>query len=143
MKLIISKDFSEITGLRHCKTSDFSGEEFYHDVLNSKFVESINKGEKLELILDGSRDGYGPSFLDESIGNLVYDFSLEFVKEWLTVISEREKMWIDMLYEETFQQWEGRRKNGPEPRITKQHNAWYRRNESGEIKLNVWINYAD
>lgn len=142
MRFSIPNDYSNITGLRHCKTSDFSGEDFYHTKLNGIFADAYSKKEKLELVLDGSRDGYGPSFLDESIGNLVFDFTLAIVQKWLVVISEREELWLDMINDETYPTWEDRRINGSEPKITAQHEAWFRVIESGTLEKKIWISFS-
>lgn len=141
MRFSIPNEYSNITGLRHCKTSDFSGEDFYHSKLNGIFADAYSKKETLELVLDGSRDGYGPSFLDESIGNLVYDFTLDIVEKWLVVISEREELWLDMIKDETYQTWENRRINGPKPKVTVQHEAWFRVQDDGSVEKRVWIPY--
>lgn len=138
MKFIISKDYSKITGLRYCNISDFSGEDFYHKKLNSIFKEVLDEGDKLELVLDGSEDGFGPSFLDEAIGNLVYDFSLEVVKKHLTIISEQESQWIKMIKDQTFPEWEKRRKEKKEPKVTEYHPAWYRK-IGNTIESKIWI----
>ena len=47
MEISILKNFSEYPGLRHCKISDKSGEEFYHNILNEMFFEVIDSDEKL------------------------------------------------------------------------------------------------
>lgn len=138
MKYVIPNEYSRVTGLRHCKKSDFSGEDFYHTKLNGWFADAYNRHEVLELVLDGSRDGYGPSFLDEAIGNLVYDFTLEIVRQWLTIISEREKLWLNMLENETYPIWEDRRKHGPEPIVTESHPAWYKIVD-GKLSKDEWI----
>lgn len=65
--------FSQSPGPRYCEQGEDSGEEFYHKVLNTAFVEALGKKIHLEIILDGA-DGYASSFLDEAIGNLVFDF---------------------------------------------------------------------
>lgn len=105
----IVNDFDEYPGLRNCSISEASGEEFYHKILNKKFVEAYNTNDKLEVILDGT-GGFASSFLDEAFGNLVYDFTLPVVKQRLIIISNEEPHWKDMIESQTMPQWEERRK---------------------------------
>jgi len=129
--------FSEYPGLRHCAVSDDSGEEFYHKVLNKEFKDALDNNEILIVNLDNTA-GYAPSFLDEAFGNLVYDFSMETVKNNINIISEEEPSWKDMIYEETFVQWEDRRKSNEAPKITGNHSEWYRLNANGELEYKTW-----
>lgn len=137
MEFNIAKDYSPFTGLRHSANSDLSGEHFYHQKLNAVFAEAYEKGENLLLDLDGSLDGYAPSFLDEAIGNLVYDFGLDVVKSKLLLKSQRESQWIVMIEQQTYPNWAKRRKDKEIPTVTEQHSAWYRL-VNGELKLEVW-----
>ncbi|WP_026838314.1 STAS-like domain-containing protein [Gillisia sp. JM1] len=137
MKIInVAENFSEYPGLRHCSISDDSGEEFYHKILNSAFKEAVDKGAKLMLDLDNTA-GYAPSFLDEALGNLVYDFTLENVTKHLEIISIQEPDLKTMLQNETFIEWEERRKRGNTPKITGVHSAWYRL-VNGKLILDKW-----
>lgn len=137
MKTIsIFKDFSEYPNLRHCRISNNSGEEFYHKVLNKAFKEAYEKGEILRVNLDNTA-GYASSFLDEAFGNLVYDFTLDIVKNRIEIISEQEPHWKEMILNQTFPQWEVRRKNKQKPVVTANHPAWYRLIDN-ELKLEVW-----
>jgi hypothetical protein len=134
--LNIAKDFSKYTGLRHCDISEKSGEEFYHSLLNQKFKEALDKNECLILELDGA-DGFAPSFLDEAIGNLVFDFSLKVVEKYLDIVSVYEPHWLEMIKTQTYPQWEDRRLNEKKPKTTEEHKAWYRLvNDS--LELNKW-----
>ena len=135
MELSIYKEFSDAPGLRYCILSEKSGEEFYHSFLNPRFSEAIDKNEKLVLILDYT-EGYAPSFLDESIGNLVYDFSLEVVEKNLIIVSEEEPFWLDRI--KTFSKnWEKRRLNQEPPKVTIEHSAWVRIIK-GNKEVKVW-----
>jgi len=137
MKTIsVLENFSEFPALRHCNISDKSGEEFYHTVLNKEFKEQFAKGEKLTVNLDNTA-GYASSFLDEAFGNLVYDFTLEKVKNHIEIISVQEPHWKTMIEEETFLQWEERRKGNKEPKVTKSHGEWFRL-INNEIKSGIW-----
>lgn len=137
MKTIsVLKNFSEFPALRHCNISDNSGEAFYHQVLNKEFKQAYEAGEKLIVDLDNTA-GYASSFLDEAFGNLVYDFTLDIVKKHIEIVSRQEPHWKDMIEKETFHQWESRRKDKQAPKVTKNHEAWYRLLDN-QIKLEVW-----
>lgn len=117
-------DFTEYPGLRHCKISDDSGEEFYHKYLNHAFKNAFEEGVVLQVDLDYTA-GYAPSFLDEAFGNLVYDFGLEVVKKYLRIKSEQEPDLIEVLNSQTLPQWEVRRRKGDQPKITGKHEDWF------------------
>lgn len=138
MTFKISTDYSPVTGLRHCNISDCSGEDFYHNKLNKAFANAIENNDKLILILDGVKGGYSPSFIDEAIGNLVYDFGLSIVKKNLEVISEREKQWTVLITDRTYPSWETRRITSQEPTLTQNHPAWYRLTKNG-LECKEWI----
>ena len=138
MKLSIATEFSIVTGLRHSSKSEKSGEEFYHVLLNKRFSEALQAKEVLELNLDGTLDSYAPSFLDESLGNLVYDFTLAVVMKHLKLFSERNPSWIKMILEETYPQWEERRKQKDPRKITVQHSDWYHLDEEGKLVSGQW-----
>lgn len=129
-------DFDEYPGLRHCTISEFSGEEFYHKILNEAFKNAYEKKEKLIIDLDDV-DAYASSFLDEAFGNLVYDFTLKNILKYVEIISIDEPHWIRMIETETYVQWEERRKNKDKIVVTEIHSPWYRI-VSGEIKFEVW-----
>lgn len=137
MKTIsVLEDFSEFPALRHCNISDESGEKFYHNVLNKAFKEAYEKDEKLTVNLDATA-GYASSFLDEAFGNLVYDFTLDIVKSKIEIISEQEPHWKEMILNQTYPQWEARRKSKQQPVVTASHEAWFRL-INNELKLEIW-----
>ena len=141
MKTIsVLENFSEFPALRHCNISDKSGEEFYHTVLNREFKEQFEKKEKLVVNLDNTA-GYASSFLDEAFGNLVFDFTLDNVKKYIEIISNQEPHWKNMIEQETFLQWEERRKNNQNPKVTQQQGTWFRL-VNNEIKSGIWEQYA-
>lgn len=121
----VADDFSEFPNLRHCNISDNSGEEFYHKVLNREFKEAYENNDKLIINLDGTA-GYASSFLDEAFGNLVFDFELANVKKIVTIISEQEPVWKEMIENQTYPQWESRRTGNIRPVVTKEHSPWFR-----------------
>lgn len=128
--------FAEFTGLRHCDISENSGEQFYHEKLNSAFKEALDSKEKLQLELDGV-DGYASSFLDEALGNLVYDFTLKVVRENVIIVSNQEPHWKEMIEDETYSQWEQRRIQNKPPIVTKKHEPWFRMVKN-DIVEKIW-----
>lgn len=138
-QLSILNDFSEYPKLRYCNLSDNSAEKFYHDKLNHAFAEAYQNQNILEVDLSNTA-GYTSSFLDEAFGNLVYDFTLEVVEEFLTIVSSDEPYWIDMIKTQTFPQWEQRRKKGEAPKKTSTHPAWFKLLPQGELQSKIWIN---
>lgn len=137
MKTIsVLNDFSENPNLRHCSISDNSGEQFYHSVLNTAFKNAYENGEKLTVNLDGTA-GYASSFLDEAFGNLVYDFTLDKVKNNVEIISEQEPHWKQMILTQTYPEWEDRRKNEKPPKVTIDHPAWFRLIDN-QLISNTW-----
>src|SRR5690606_36087113 len=117
--------YTEYPGPRYCNQGDYSGEDFYHVILNPKFAEAFEESKKLVVDLD-STAGYASSFLDEAFGNLVYDFRLENVTKFLEIISKQEPDWKDMIINEVFNDWESRRISDKSPRKTVRHEEWYR-----------------
>lgn len=132
----ISTQFSEFPGLRHCTISDKSGEEFYHSILNKEFYNALINKDKVVLNIDDT-DGYASSFLDEALGNLVYDFTLQKVEENMDIVSIQEPHWKEMIEEKTYLQWEERRKNSTKPIVTRMHKPWYRF-DGENFKSEVW-----
>lgn len=139
MTISILSDFSESPGPRYCKQGIASGEEFYHKILNSKFVDAMNEKQKLQLNLDGT-DGYMSSFWDEAIGNLVYDFSSQKVNEYLAIVSIEEPSWKELIFNSIIPEWEKRREKCDAPKKTSQkdHSAWYRL-VNGKLEQKIWI----
>lgn len=129
-------DIMEYPGLRNCNISDDSGEEFYHSYLNKAFYDVFEKKENLVIDLDGTA-GYASSFLDEAFGNLVYDFTLENVKKYVSIKSSEEPHWKSMIETKTFIEWEKRRREGKRPTVTQNHLPWYRIQE-GVMERKVW-----
>ena len=130
----VARDFNKHTGLRHCDISDNSGEEFYHKILNKVFKEVLdNKQKKLVVNLDYAA-GYAPSFIDEAFGRLVYDFGKDLVEKKLEVISNEVPDWKDMLKEETYIDWEERRKKKDEYKITDNHAEWWHKEKGDDIR---------
>ena len=81
------KEYTEDPGPRYKRQdlddTDTSGEMFYIRILNAVFVKCYEGNKELVLLLDGV-SGYPSSFLDEAIGELVYDFTLANVENILS-----------------------------------------------------------
>ena len=117
MEKIIIKvlDFTEAPGPRYIRQDKVgektSGEAFYIDVLNAKFKECYENNNMLVIELDGV-SGYPSSFLDEAIGELVYDFTRDIVDKYLDYETIMYKKRVQQVKDETYPQWEKRRING-------------------------------
>lgn len=130
-------DYTEFPGPRYCNQGDKSGEDFYHLILNEKFAEAYNSNSILEVILDQTA-GFASSFLDQAFGNLVYDFSKKEVEKHLLIISEDEPDWIQLILSEVYIDWEKRRTENKEPKITTNHKPWFRLINK-ELKKEKWV----
>lgn len=106
------KEYTEDPGPRYKRQdlddTDTSGEMFYIRILNAVFVKCYEGNKELVLLLDGV-SGYPSSFLDEAIGELVYDFTLANVENILSFETVMFKRRAKQVIEETYPQWEERR----------------------------------
>lgn len=106
-------DFTENPGPRYIRQDKIgesnSGEAFYLQILNESFTQAYKENKQLILELDGV-SGYPSSFLDEAIGELVFDFTLRIVEKYLDFDTHMYKRRVAQVKEETYPQWEERRK---------------------------------
>jgi hypothetical protein len=136
LKLRVSA-FSPYPGPRYSSQGDSSGEDFYHLQLNEEFANAFKSKQKLTIDLDGTA-GYASSFLDEAFGNLVFDFGIKNVSDWLLIESTQEPDWIEMINMRVLPDWETRRKEQQIPKKTVMHLPWYGICE-GELEKKIWI----
>lgn len=101
-------DFSEYPGPRFKSQGDSSGEEYFESILKPNFEKVITDSTKLFVDLDGTA-GYASSFIDEAFGKLVMEFGIDIVKSHLEVISNDEKSWLKIIWEQSVPQWESKR----------------------------------
>ena len=130
-------DFTENPGPRYIRQDKVgestSGEAFYLQILNETFAQAYKDNKQLVIELDGV-SGYPSSFLDEAIGELVFDFTLEIVEKYLDFDTHMYKRRVAQVKEETYPQWEERRKN--KEHVTHSsgiNNEIYYINENGEL----------
>lgn len=93
----IAKDFSEYPGVRSIKSSDFSAEQFYDDILQPKFLGAIGSNKTLTINLDGGA-GYASSFLDEAFGRLSFTFGSGICKDRVVIISTEEPELVEEVF---------------------------------------------
>ncbi|MEP0984399.1 STAS-like domain-containing protein [Ekhidna sp.] len=110
-------DFTEYPGPRYKEQGDHSGELFYEKVLKPEFDLILKKSQdsgSLHTLIVNLDDtaGYASSFLDESFGNLAYDYSETVVKKHLKLITKQEPDWNDMIFDETLPEWDQKKKKG-------------------------------
>jgi hypothetical protein len=108
IRINIVKDFSEYPGPRYIEQGSDSGEKFFKEILDIKMSEAIENGLMFEVDLDGTA-GYASSFLDEAFGRLTLKYSKEMLIKHLKIISNDEPDWIEMIFNETIEEWENRR----------------------------------
>lgn len=132
------KDFSTSPGPRYVKQGEASGELFYHQILNPAFTCGYSENKSIIINLDGV-DGYMSSFLDEAFGNLVYDFGADEVMKRLSYISMEEPEWKDMIINDTYTEWEKRRKKNNPPKITHEHETWKRLQNDVLVDVNYEV----
>lgn len=96
IKICICQDYSEILGARYRTDGKYSGEDFRETILEPKFQQALQTGEKLTIDLDG---GYGNpvSFLEEAFGGLARKYSSDEVLKLLEFISKDEPSQIDRI----------------------------------------------
>lgn len=101
IKIKVAEEFTEIPGARYESQGEFSGERFRESILYPKFIESLDKKEKLIVDLDGGY-GYGSSFLEEAFGGLVRKLKKEKNEHYVDVknieiISDDNTAWIEKI----------------------------------------------
>ena len=87
VKINIAQDFNDVLGGRFYSDGQYSGQEFFEEILKRKYEEAIGKKEKLEINLDGTF-GYPSSVIDQSFGELGRKYGEKMVQNTLTFISE-------------------------------------------------------
>lgn len=92
-RITIAKDFSIYPGARYRADGDYSGQEFFEDILEPKF-QSLTENQVLTIDLDGT-EGYATSFLDEAFGGLARKYGKDNVIKKLVFISLQEPYLID------------------------------------------------
>jgi len=137
IRIKIRNDYNEYPGPRYCNQGTSSGEDFYHMKLNGAFANVFTEGKKLEIDLDDTA-GYLSSFLDETFGNLVFDFTAEVVRAKIKIISVQEPDWEDMIMNDVIHDWENRRISNNFPKKTESHPEWFRL-VNGQLIKKVWI----
>lgn len=98
----IAREFTQTPGARYYTDGPKSGEEFYDLLLKKCFVQSVEQGVKLKVILDGT-DGYASSFLNEAFSLLGNEFGAEKVWDNLIIISEEVPKYIDKVKKSVYE----------------------------------------
>ena len=95
MIINIAQDYTKTPGGRFITEGNFSGEDFRKRILEPKFLEAQQKGEKLTVILDGGY-GYATSFLEEAFGGLARDLHDKSILN-IELISEEEPSLVEKI----------------------------------------------
>lgn len=94
MEINICKEFSDTPNARYKSEGPFSGEEFRENLLEPRYLEAKEKGEKLTINMDGGY-GYPTSFLEEAFGGLARKYDPNEVLQMLIFISDDEPSLIE------------------------------------------------
>lgn len=97
-KINIAKDFSRYPGARYYKDGEKSGQEFFDKLLSPKYLEAVQKHQRLIIDLDGT-EGYATSFLDEAFRRLAKEYGSDNVLNNIVIISNEEPDWIEEIKE--------------------------------------------
>ncbi len=95
MIINIAQDYTKTPGGRFITEGNFSGEDFRKRILEPKFLEAQQNGEKLTVILDGGY-GYATSFLEEAFGGLARDLHDKSILN-IELISEEEPSLVEKI----------------------------------------------
>ena len=85
-QIIIHKDFTDSPGARYRTDGDFSGQEFYEDLLLPKFEKAVKNDGILMVDVDDTW-GFASSFISGSFGLLSHKKGKEAVKKHLQLQS--------------------------------------------------------
>ncbi len=94
IEINIARDFSETPGARYKTDGDFSGQEFFENILEPKFLSIKETNDKLIINLDNTA-GYATSFLDEAFGGLARKYGKTKVLNKIDFISIEEPYLIE------------------------------------------------
>lgn len=89
IEINIASEFSTTPGARYKTDGDFSGQEFFENILEPKFLSIKDKENKLIVNLDNTY-GYATSFLDEAFGGLARKYGKILVLSKIEFISLEE-----------------------------------------------------
>lgn len=95
----IATDFSPNLGGRKKSLGNYSGEQFFEDLLEPQFLEARKNGEQLQVLLDGASP-YGSSFVDESFGELARRYGSQEVKGIVVITSTLYGWIVDYIREQ-------------------------------------------
>lgn len=96
MSIKISTDFSDTPGARYYEDGEYSGQQFYEEILQNKFTECLAKNLSLEVNFDDCY-GFASSFLSESFGRLSEEFGVEIVLRTIVIISNDDPLLEDQI----------------------------------------------
>jgi hypothetical protein len=94
IEINIALDFSETPGARYKTDGDFSGQDFFENILEPKFLSIKENGKKIIVNLDNTA-GYATSFLDEAFGGLARKYGKGIVLNKIEFISIEEPYLIE------------------------------------------------
>lgn len=94
----IADTFTRTPGPRNQAEGDFSGESFLEKILEPRYLEAVEAGAQLVVILDGT-EGYATSFLEAAFGGLARKYEPNTILKILDIKSDEEPFLIDEIKE--------------------------------------------
>ena len=90
----ILEDYPHPPGPRYRRQGKGSGQEFRDGLLRPKFDEALKQACKLIVYLEGQKDGYPTSFLEEAFGGLARVYGIEKVLDTLVFVAPDEPLLV-------------------------------------------------
>lgn len=98
-KIIIATDFTDAPGARYYDDGPKSGQEFYEQILNDKFLNAKKNDGTLCIDLDNVW-GYASSFISGSFGRLSKEYGADICLKHLVFKSDDDPLLIDKIKKE-------------------------------------------
>ena len=98
VRLNVAKEFSRTPGPRSPDEGKYSGKEFLDTLLRKRFLQAVERGTSLHIILDGTA-GYASSFLESAFGGLAREYEPAVVLRTLGFTSDEEPYLVDEIRE--------------------------------------------
>lgn len=98
VEINIALHFTKTPGARNYDDGKKSGEEFFHQVLQPKYLQATKEGTKLKIVIDGI-EGFPSSFINEAFGLLGNTYPPEEVWNNLIIVSTEVPKYVKKIKE--------------------------------------------
>jgi len=85
----VSEEFTKTPGTRYKTDGEYSGEQFFEELLKPRFEVAVESKVNLIVDLDGGY-GYATSFLEQAFGGLARVFGVAIVESIIMIKSDDE-----------------------------------------------------